>query len=109
MLFNNPALRCLSASTGTDFELVAQSRTEENVEEKYKAEQRRADQSGVKQKNIEEQSGGGQCIVDLVPTRHEEDEQRQENKGAWWLGITHVKQTPVNASFGSVWQKFNGL
>ena len=43
VLFNNPALRCLSASTGTDFELVAQSRTEENVEEKYKAEQTRVE------------------------------------------------------------------
>ena len=52
------------------------------------------------EKNIEEQSGGGQCIVDLVPTRHEEDEQRQENKGAWWLEISHVKQTPVNAYHG---------
>ena len=38
-------------------------------------------------------------IVDLVPSRHE-GKQAQENKGARWLEISHVKQTPVNAYDG---------
>ena len=37
--------------------------------------------------------------VHLVATRRE-DKQAQENKGARWLEISHVKQTPVNAYDG---------